>query len=463
MYKRPILLAVLTATALPAVAQAISDTFVVDLQQVIRRVLEVSPELDAARASQRHAEAQHALARSSRFLTDVQATSAVSMVPGITNPNNTPSDALYSDPDVRNDFSNLSPFAQTEVLILQPLHTWGALGGSIGAATAGVKVELNRVLEKETEAALRGAALYYNVLLTRELSWLTDRAGEIVEQAMGEIERLLQEGDPDVDDADRYQVLIVQQEYTRRVVEVAENLLLAQTALRRQLMLPAQAALEPTHESLEPLVFVPADLDVYQEAALRLRPELLQARAALTAREALVRVAHADYYPRIVLGFSFSVSGASNRYRQPNPFIADGFRKTSARTGFGFQQKLNFSQTRARVAQARAKHKESEHMLTAAEQLVLLEVEEAWRSLVIEEAALAAQDSTLSISKEWLRVENINFDLDLGDTENLVRAVQANLELEALYLQAVRRYNIAVLRLLAASGMLIQELDMLIG
>ncbi|HMB94112.1 MAG TPA: hypothetical protein VKP65_24905, partial [Rhodothermales bacterium] len=71
-----------------------------------------------------------------------------------------------------------------------------------------------------------------------------------------------------------------------------------------------------------------------------------------------------------------------------------------------------------------------------------------------EQAALAAQDSSLTITNEWLRVEYINFDLELGDTENLVKAVQANLELEARYYEAVRRYNMAILRLLNAVGIL---------
>ena len=67
-------------------------------------------------------------------------------------------------------------------------------------------------------------------------------------------------------------------------------------------------------------------------------------------------------------------------------------------------------------------------------------------------------DSSLAITKEWLRVETINFDLGFGDTDNLIKAVQANLETEARYLDAVRQYNLAVLRLLAAAGLLTEKL-----
>ena len=308
-------------------------------------------------------------------------------------------------------------------------------------------------------ASLRAASLYYDVLLTNELYRLTDRAGEVVRMAMQEINRLLEEGDPDVDDADRYQVLITEQEYARRVVQVTQERQTVRTALRRQLMAADSIIIVPVRDTLEPLTFILESLLTYQQKARMYRPEILQAQAGMAATDALIRVARADYYPQAVFGLTLSASGASNRYRQPNPYISDGFRRTSARTGFGLIQKLNFRQTRARVAQAQAQYASAGHLAVAAEQLVLAEVEQAWRRVITEEAALAAEDSSLAISKEWLRVEQINFDLDLGDTENLVKAVQTNLESEARYYEAIRRYNMAILELLAAAGLLTREMN----
>ena len=433
-----------------------------DLPKVIQRVLSVSPELLAAESVAEASEARLRQVRSSRFLAQGELTTAFSAVPGVTNPNGVSTEALYLDPDVRNDYGNLHPYMQTEVSVLQPLYTWGAIGSGIRAASAGLDVEAEGLEGKKLVAALRGAELYYDLLFTTELYRLADRIGDVVRQAMREIDRLLQEGDPGVDDADRYQVLITEQEYERRVVEITENLALARAALRRQLMLPEHTVLVPGSEFLSPLDFVPATLDEYQHAAMRHRPELAQAQAGLVARDALVQVARADFYPQIAVAFALNAGAAANRFRLPNPYVSDGFRRTSIRTGFGLRQKLNFAQTRARVQQAKAQRSEVHHLLTAAEELVMLEVEQAWRQLEVERSALAAQDSALAISKEWLRVEYINFDLDLGDTENLVRAVQANLDIEARYFDAVRRYNVAVLRLLKSAGLLIREMDFLV-
>ncbi len=440
-------------------AQTPSDTLRIDLKTVLEETAQVSPDIRAALFEVRRADARHALARSSRVLPDASASSAMAVVPGIENPNGTPNDELYLDPAVRNDYSNLRPFAQAEVSFVQPIYTWGALGGAIEAASAGAVLEDARAQETIMRASLRAAGLYYNVLLTNELQRLADRAGDVVEMAMDEIDRLLQEGDPEVDDADRYEVLITEQEYQRRIVEVNQQRQSAHAALRRQLMAADSIRIVPVQDALEPLTFVLESLEFYQQKALRHRPEILQATAGLAATDALIRVAKADYYPQIAFGLTLSVSGAPNRFRQPNPYISDGFRRTSARTGFGLLQKLNFKQTRARVAEAEAQHNAVQYLAIAAEQGILAELEQSWRKVIMQEAALAAMDSSLAVSKEWLRVEQINFDLDLGDTENLVKAVQANLTLEAEYYEAVSRYNMAILKLLADAGLLTREMD----
>lgn len=445
--------------ALSAIAQTAPDTLWIDLKAVLEETAQVSPDIRAALSDVSRANARRELAQSSRILPDARASSAMAVVPGIENPNGTPHDELYLDPAVRNDYSDLRPFAQAEVSLVQPLYTWGALGGAIKAASAGADLEEARAQETIMNASLRAAGLYYNVLLTNELQRLADRAGDVVEMATDEIDRLLQEGDPEVDDADRYEVLITQQEYQRRIVEVRQQRQAAHAAMRRQLIISDSTRIVPVQDALEPLTFVLKELDYYLQNALMYRPEILQAQAGIRATDALVRVAKADYYPQTAFGLSLSVSGASNRFRQPNPYISDGFRRTSARTGFGLIQKLNFKQTRARVSQAEAAHSSVQYLAMAAEQAILAELEQSWRDVIIEEAALAATDSSLAISKDWLRVEQINFDLDLGNTENLVKAVQANLTLEAGYYEAVSRYNMSILKLLADAGILIRETD----
>lgn len=436
--------------------QALSDTLRIDAMAAIRHALNVSPEVDAVTAELDFALARSHLARASRFATEFNFQTAHAIAPGLKNlPDGVPSESYYLYPEVRNDWEDIRPLNRFEVDLIQPLYTWGQLSGSIRAARFGVKVEEAAVEEKKIEVALRTGELYFGLLLAEALSRLTDEAGEIVERAKGEIRRLLDEGAEDVDDADLFQVLITEQEFRSRVIEVTQQLQTVRSALERQLFLPDGSVVVPAEAVLDPLPFALDSLEAYQRLALENRPELARAIAGLEAREALVTVARSDFYPKLFLGAQSRVTLTEGRFRQPSPYISDDYRGRSLRAGLGLRLPLNFGQTRAKVEQAEAQRNEVRHQQRAARQLVLFEVEEAYRNLITTRGAMQAQEEALRISREWLRTEQINFDLDLGDTENLVRAVQTSLELEASYYDRVRRYNVAVLKLLSATGTLV--------
>ena len=115
---------------------------------------------------------------------------------------------------------------------------------------------------------------------------------------------------------------------------------------------------------------------------------------------------------------------------------------------------LNFAQTRSKVKQARAELQEVQHLESAARQLVLFEVEEAYRMVIVRQEDLSAVETALKLSRDWLQTEYVNFDLDFGDTDNLIKAMQAKLELEAARHQAVFDLNMAILALQKATGAL---------
>ena len=445
----------LGANQLNAQVTTTPDTLEIGLTSAIIKAVEVSPEVGTVVAEQDFAAARLNLAKSSRFLPEFSASTAHSLAPGLKGKGDTPTTELYLNPDVANDWDNLSPFNRIEAEAIQPLITWGELSNTIKAADYGLRIEVASVAEKEAEIALRTGELYMNLLFTEELFRLTDRTGDVLEQAKEEIERLLEDGNSDVDDADLFQVQISEQEFNRRVVEITQQREVARVALTRQLNLPEGTVLAPQDATLEPISYSLDSLDAYFSLAFDHRPELAQAKAGLTARSALVDVAKSNYYPKLFAGLTADFSYAAGRFRQPSPYVGDPFRSRSLQLGFGFRQNLNFLQTKSRVEQAKAEYNQVKFQEEAANLLILFEVEEAYRNLIIREAALEAQNESLRISREWLLTEMNNFEFDLGDTENLVRAVQASLQLEATYYDAVNAYNVAILELFNACGILV--------
>ena len=444
----------LTPNILHAQSTAAQETLFVDLTSAIVKAVEISPEVGTVVAQQDFAAARLSLARASRFLTEFNATTAHSLAPGLKGRGETPTTELYLNPDVANDWDNLSPFNRVEAEAVQPLFTWGELSNTIKAADYGYRLEQATVTEKEAEIALRTGQLFIDYLLTEELYRLTGRTGDVLEQAKDEIERLLDEGASDVDDADLFQVQISEQEFFRRVVEITQQREIARMALTRQLNLPDGVFLTSSNTTLAPINFTLDSLETYFALAFDHRPELAQAKAGLVATSALVDVAKSNYYPKLFAGLSANFAYAAGRFRQPSPYVGDPFRSRSLQVGLGFRQNLNFLQTKSRVEQARAEYNEVKFQEEAAYLLILFEVEQAYRNLIINEKALEAQTESLRLSREWLFTEMNNFEFELGDTENLVRAVQVSLQLEATYYDAVSSYNKALLELFDACGIL---------
>ncbi len=450
-------LVILTTGILPVYAQ---DTLRISLGESVARAIEMSPELKVEKSKIYAAESLHSFAKANRYLTQFNLQSAHSLAPGLSE-SEFPVNDLYLDPALRYQWSNLSPFNQVQLDIVQPLYTFGQIRGSINAAREGIGVAEANGQDKTLTVARRVAVNYVDLLLAMELKRLADETGKVLEQAEGEVEKLLEEGAEDVDDADLFQVKIVKQDYLARVVEVNESLRLARSALGKQLFLEEGQLVAPDKESLEAFQIEMKSLDDYQLRAQSQRPEIKKAKSAYAARSHLLKVAKSDYYPKIVLGASGRIGYAPGHYKQKNPFISDPFIGSGFEAGVGLRFNLNFSQTKAKVAQARAQQQEVLALREGAEILIDLEVEEAYRKALIKKAAMDSQSEAVRISGEWLRTEQINFDLEIGNTENLIKALQSNLEMRASYLSKTRDYNVSVLNLLDALGTLPEDVGRL--
>lgn len=439
-----------------AEAQTPADTIRVDLQGAIRMALADSPEVAIEEAGVDFARARLQQALAARYATSFTLTTAHALAPALDIPEVAPParDALYLDPRVRDDWASPRPYNQVDIELLQPLVTWGELSGSIRAARAGVEVERAAAAATAGEVALRTGELVQGLAAANELVRLAAEAEDVLDQARRELTRLLDDGDPDVSDADLFQLRLFEQELRSRRVEAEERRALAASALARQLRVPGAAVQVPL---LEPIGVRAEPLEAGQAQALGARSEIQQAAAGVRARQALLEVARSDLYPKLFAGATFSGRYAAGRERQPSPFITDPYLGAGLRAGVGIRQNLSFLQTRARVAQAAAQLNEVRFQQEAAEQFVLFQTEEAYRNLTIAAANLEARTEAMGIAGEWLRTEQINFDLGLGEVRELVAAAQADLETRLRHVDAVRAYNVALLRLAAARGTLARD------
>jgi outer membrane protein len=137
---------------------------------------------------------------------------------------------------------------------------------------------------------------------------------------------------------------------------------------------------------------------------------------------------------------------------QSQPLFGSRFDYVNVVYTFGIRQSLNFGVMNAKVAQIEYQQKEAEYSKSAIGQALMIEVANTVKDYTLAKNKKEKLADALQTSKEWLRKEQIDYDLGLGELKNLVEALKTNLELDAEYKQAVFDFTVKGAAVLKASG-----------
>lgn len=435
------------------------DTLRISFQDFINQGLEQSRQLDANKRKIDLAENRVSRAKMNRILPSIELSTAHGLIPGVYSPDGNPSGQLYLDPNLENDWENWAVFTQGEISALQPILTWGAISKAIQAARSGAEAAVFEYKSEEQKYIMQLTELYYARLFSMELERLIDDARSTLNQAERQLENMREEGDPDLEEADVYQFYIFKYEFEMQVDEVRENSKFLNNAWKIALGIDNNVTLLPQINFLDPLNSDIRGVAFYEQQALMQRNELLGLEAAGRAADYGKEIAQTAFYPTLFLGLNARLAYTPNRPRQTNPFIRNTTNYQSLAFGFTFRQNLNFSQNRNQLQRADLQAKQVREFRDAAADGIRLEVNDRYRDVRIAESRLLNTEKAYQMSNEWLRNEQIDYDLGFGDVKNLVDAVKKNLELEVTYKQRIHEYNLRMARLWHASGLSLEELE----
>lgn len=442
--------------AQPVVSQ---DTLRFSYHDFINQGLEHSSVLKAENRSVDLAQNRLKRAKQNRILPSISLNTAHGLIPGVYSPSGFSDGQLYLDPNLENDWEDWAVFTQGEITALQPLVTWGAISNAIQAARSGAEAALYEYKIEEEKYLAQLVELYYSRLFAMELERLIENARSTLNQAERQLESMREEGDPDLDEADVYQFYIFKYEFESQVDEVRENTRFLNEAWKLALGIDQNVTLLPEKNFLDPFQEEINDISFYEQQALLSRNELQGLGAAERAAVAGREVAQAAFYPTLFLGLNARLAYTPNRPRQTNPFIRNSTNYQTLSFGFTFRQNLNFAQNRNQLQRSDLQVRQVREFKDAAADGIRLEVNDRYRDVRIAESRMRNMRGAYSVSNEWLRNEQIDYDLGFGDVKNLVDAVKKNLELEVTYKQRIHEYNLRVARLWQASGLPLSDLE----
>lgn len=182
------------------------------------------------------------------------------------------------------------------VSLSQPLFTWGKIGAAIRAAELGMNTAKEQLRLAQQAARRDVTAVFYNVLLARELLRLSNENQQQKQRHRDEAQRKFEAGV-----ATDYDVLAaeVALENARPGVIKGENLLRL-TRERLRFLLAADEELDAAGK-LEPQLTTPPAFEEVLNAALTGRPELVELGYRIGVYDELVTIAAAENKPRLDL------------------------------------------------------------------------------------------------------------------------------------------------------------------
>jgi len=421
-----------------------ADSVQYDLAACIRAALVNSPDLSTAAADLASARARLAEAKAGRWGRD-EFNDILGFV------NEAHGDPVFSPNNKNAVFTGLGPFTRLELLLNIPLWTFGKLDAALKAAQEGLESEHARTDSRRAEVILSTKQLYYGLLLARQLSGVLHDMLDTMDKAVKKTQERLDVGSSAVTELDLLKLKTGRARFAKGVVEVDASINLTRCALARAIGV-TEAGFDIADTKLLPVEANIGPLDAYLAEGPEHRPETRQIQTGLAAQSAKVDLEQAGYYPTVFLATGVRWAHAGNRTQQDNPFASDDFNFVQPVGVVGIHWDLNFFLTSAKVEEARADLDRLAAQRRDAASGLQLEIRRAYSDVEQARAIIKVAEEGRKAGRGLLILSLSNFELALGEAEELFKALGAYTEASSDYFRAVHDYDVAVAALSKAVG-----------
>jgi outer membrane protein TolC len=415
-----------------------------DLAQCIRAALGNSPDLGTAAADLALARARLAEAQAGRY-----GRGEFNEILGFVNQAH--GNPQYS-PDNKNAlFNGLGPFTRLAVAINLPLWTFGKLDAALEAAQHGLESEQAHGEVRRAEVVLHTKQLYYGLQFSRQLALVLHDMLDTMDKAVKKTQERLDSGSSAVTEIDLLKLKAGRAKFAKGVLEVDASTELTRSALARTVGADVQTfAIADT--KLRPADATIAPLEEYLSEGPAQRPESRQLATGIAAQSAKVELERADYYPSVFLSTGVQYAYAGNRQNQTNPFASDDFNYIRPVGVVGIHWNINFLTTTAKVDAARADLERLEAQRREAASGLQLEIRRAYSDVTQGRDAMTVTEEGRKAGRGLLILTVSNFDLGIGEAEELFKGLGTYTEASSDYWRAVHDYDVAVAALSKAVG-----------
>lgn len=432
-----------------ASAQDTKQKIVLNLEQCIKKAIEVSPEI-------REAQYEEEVYKAKKMQADSAVYPQIELL-AIAGPSPEAKERDFLRTDVKSTTIN-GVFGSVEVTLVQPIYTFGKIAGYREAALSGIKVAQAGTDKKTSDIILRTKELYYSLLLAMDLRNLVLEIKDDLLDSIKKAERQIEIGSPWADEANLYKLRAFLGEVERNLNEAEKGMALARIALITSLGLPRDVDFDIADSTLTPEDRVPEELALYLRNATEMRPEFIQLKEGLNARNALVIAERSGFYPQLFVGLKASAAGATNRDRIDNPYVLDYFNHAYGTAFMGIKWSIDFGITEGKVTEAEAEYYKLTEKKKFAKEAIPFQVRKAYLDFQEAEKNIIELEKAYKNARKWVVTALLNFDMGIGEAKEIGEAAAIYAQTKANYIRSVFNHRMSFANLLYAAGMDLKEI-----
>ncbi|MBU2488747.1 MAG: TolC family protein [Proteobacteria bacterium] len=316
-----------------------------------------------------------------------------------------------------------------DVTVIQPLFTGFGLTSRL--RMAGLKARVREMEQRQAELDLvRDAkAAYFQLLLAGKILRVADQAVAALESQEEDSRKFFDQELIPYNELLRSQVALAGARQQREQAAAAHKL--AETGLN--LLIGQESGAPVFPEDVDSVPESDFDLQAITAQALGGRPLLLAGRLGLETLEKAVTAARSAYYPKVGAFASYEQNGN-------NPAADENDYSNRYNSAVGIKAEWEvfaWGRTRAEVARVHFDLRAARQRILALEDLVRLEVEQAYRSLLVAvrnvETSLQAREQ----ARENLRITRLQYHEQAATSTDVLNALTFLTQADTDYYQAL--------------------------
>jgi outer membrane protein len=324
----------------------------------------------------------------------------------------------------------------------QPLFTGGRLTNAYLMAREGVRLSAEQQEAVRNDLVWRVKQAYYSILVTEKFAAVAEQSLRLLDAHLRDIERFMETGL--VARVDLLRTEVQRADAEQRFNSARNAVDLAKSAFNNLLDRP----LEMPVNVKDVLVYEPWVITLEEATAVALehRPELRALEAALAIAQRAVNLSLAEYFPTVAAQGVYDWEKGTQL-----EILDDGWHWT---VGVSASMNLwDWGGRRARVTQARARMEQAKLNLEKLQNVVALEVRQAFLKMDEAEKNVAVSEKAVVSAQESYRTTTERYREGVGTNTDVLEAETALASAEANRYQALFDYDVAVARLDKAMGM----------